>query len=91
MPDPFDYNPNLTDYLGHGYVKFMLPYKKHFFDLKLRHGTNSKGAFEINHTYPLFSRDDMFLYTKFFNGYGESLIDYDNHIKKFGIGFSISR
>jgi phospholipase A1 len=91
LPDAHDYNPDLIDYRGHGHIKFMLPYKKHFFDVKLRHNFKNKGSTEVNYSYPVFGRDDLFLYVKLFNGYGESLIDYDNHIKKFGIGLSISR
>lgn len=91
LPDKNDYNPNLIDYMGHGYIKFMLPYKKHFVDLKLRQSFDNKGAAETNYSYPAFGRDDLFLYVKLFNGYGESLIDYDNHVKKIAIGFSISR
>lgn len=91
LPDKTDYNPKLIDYTGHGYLKFMLPYKKHFADMKLKYNFNNKGSVELNYSYPVFGRDDLFLYIKLFNGYGESLIDYDNHIKKLGIGFSISR
>jgi phospholipase A1 len=91
LPDKNDYNSELIDYIGHGYIKFMLPYKKHFVDLKLRQSFDSKGSVEVNYSYPTFGRDDLFLYVKFFNGYGESFIDYDNHVKKIGIGFSISR
>ncbi|MCW8896304.1 MAG: phospholipase A [Sulfurimonas sp.] len=91
LPDITDYNHDLIDYMGHGYLKFRLPYKKHFADLKLRHNFKNKGSAELNYSYPVFGGDNLFLYVKLFNGYGESLIDYDNHIKKFGIGFSISR
>lgn len=91
MPDAKDYNPELIDTMGHGHLKVIIPYKKHLFDIKLRDNLNSKGSSELNYTYPVSNMDDLFFYVKFFNGYGESLIDYDNHIKKVGIGFSISR
>ena len=91
LPDTYDYNPELIDVMGHGYLKFALPYKKHLLDVKLRNNFGDKGALEANYSYPISSRDDLFFYLKFFNGYGESLIDYDNHVKKIGVGFSISR
>ncbi len=87
----YDYNPELLDYIGNGYVKFIVPYKKHLFKLMLRHNLSDYGAVEVNYSYPLFSKDDLFFYVKTFNGYGESLIDYNNKIDKIGIGFSISR
>ena len=82
-----EYNPDLLDYLGYGSVKFIVPYKKNLFSFKV----NSKGTIESNYSYPISSREDLFLYVKVFSGYGESLIDYDNYINKVGIGFSISR
>ncbi len=87
----YDYNPELVDYMGYGHLKFMLPYKKHLFEVLFRHNLSSYGAIETNYTYPLFGRKDLFLYMKAFSGYGESLIDYDNYLNKIGIGFSISR
>lgn len=91
LPDNYDYNPNLIDYIGHGHLKFILPYKKHLFEILFRHNLSDAGAIEANYSYPIFGRKDLFLYIKAFSGYGESLIDYDNYINKINIGFSISR
>ena len=35
LPDNIDYNSDLTDYIGDGQIKFMLPYEKHLFTLAL--------------------------------------------------------
>jgi len=86
-----DYNPYLVDYLGYGHLKFILPYKKHLFDILFRYNFDSKGAVEAHYSYPVLGRDDLFLYLKGFSGYGESLIDYNHNVNKVGIGFSISR
>ncbi|MEA2091195.1 MAG: phospholipase A [Campylobacterota bacterium] len=91
LPDNIDYNPDLIDYMGHGHIKFMLPYEKHFFEFKLRHSFRDYGAVEANYSHPVIGRDDLFLYIKTFNGYAESLVDYNNYINKVGIGLSISR
>ncbi|EDZ63591.1 phospholipase A1 [Sulfurimonas gotlandica GD1] len=91
LPDNFDYNPDLIDYMGHGHLRFILPYEKHLLELLFRHNFSDAGAIEANYSYPVFGREDLFLYMKAFSGYGESLIDYDNYINKVGIGFSISR
>ncbi len=94
LPDNIDYNPDLTEYLGHGQLKFMLPYNKHLFKLTL-HSNNSthKSSAEFIYTYPLPVREenDLFLYVKSFNGYGESLIDYNHNVNKISIGVAISR
>ena len=85
------YNPDLLEYLGNGYIKFSLPYKKHIAQLKLQTAFNGHYLAELNYSYPMFGRDDLFLYVKGFSGYGESLIDYNNEVQKIGFGFSISR
>ena len=86
-----EYNPDLLDYLGYGHLKFTVPYKKNLFQLTLRDAFNGHHAIELDYSYPLFGRDDFFLYLKGFSGYGESLIDYDNKVEKVSFGFSISR
>lgn len=85
------YNPDLMDYLGHGEIEFVVPYKEHILKLKSRNTFSDKRATEVNYSYPLFGSKDLFLYAKAFTGYGESLVDYDNKVHKLGIGFSISR
>ena len=85
-----DDNPDYMDYFGLGEVKFNYFARKHMFSLMLRGSLiTNKGALELTHSYPLIN--DAYLYTKIFSGYGESLIDYNNYITKFSIGFSFSR
>ena len=91
LPDSKDYNPKLLDYLGHGDVKFSLPWDKHLFTLLLRSNFNNHGAVDFSYSYPINDRNNLFLYIKAFSGYAESLIDYNTYINKIGIGFSISR
>jgi len=92
--DKNDYNPDLLDYIGYGQVRFIFPYKQHLFKLMLRSNISKrKSAVEFTYSYPLPGREegDLFLYFKTFNGYGESLIDYNNDVNKISIGLSISR
>ncbi len=91
LPDNIDYNPDLIDYLGHGHLQFILPYKKHIAKLLMRSNFSGENAVELNYSYPAFGDEDLFFYVKAFSGYGESLIDYDNQVNKIGLGFSISR
>jgi phospholipase A1/A2 len=91
LPDNTDYNPELIDYMGHGHLRFMLPYKKHMTQMILKSNFEGSSSIEVNYSYPVSSRDDLFLFIKGFSGYGESLIDYNHNLTKIGIGFSISR
>jgi phospholipase A1 len=77
--------------MGHGHLRFILPYKQHMAQIILKSNFKGKSSMEVNYSYPAFGRDDLFFYLKSFNGYGESLIDYDHNIEKIGVGFSISR
>jgi phospholipase A1 len=91
LPDAKDYNPQLLDYLGHGDIKFSLPWRKHLFTLLLRSNFNNHAAADFSYSYPINDKNNLFLYVKAFSGYGESLIDYNTYINKVGIGVSISR
>jgi phospholipase A1 len=94
LPDNIDYNPELLDYLGQGRIKLMLPYNQHLFKLNLSSNPSThKSAIEFIYSHPLPVREenDLFFFLKTFNGYGESLIDYNQNVNKFSIGVSISR
>jgi len=86
-----EYNPDLMEYMGYGQIKFLIPYKKNLLTIISRNTFSNYRATEMNYSYPLSDENNLFLYVKGFTGYGESLIDYDNHVNKIGIGFSISR
>lgn len=83
-------NPDLMDYTG--YVRLKLSYflRKHLFTVMGRGNlVKGRGAMAVTYSYPMI--DDVFFYAKVFSGYEESLIDYNNYITKFSIGFSFSR
>jgi phospholipase A1 len=87
-----DDNPDLTDYLGYGSLRFILPYGKSMTSLLLRQNfVTGRGAQQLIWTYPFSHRENVFWCLKAFTGYGESLIDYNNYVTKFSIGFSFSR
>ncbi len=90
MEDNRDYNPDFIDIMGHGEIKFTLPYEKNVLTVLLRNNFQGKGAIDTSYTYPIYN-NSLFLYIKGFAGYGESLIDYNNYVEKIGIGVSISR
>ena len=89
-PDGDD-NPDIEDYLGN--FEFTTAYRKndHEISVMLRNNLESddnRGAIQIDWTFPLQRRFRG--YVQFFNGYGESLIDYDAHIERLGIGILLS-
>lgn len=92
--DPFDSsgddNPDITKFLG--YTE--LGYGTKFGDLNVvalvRNNlktSDNKGSVELNVSYPLNSRYD-FLF-QYFNGYGDSLVDYNRHQQRFGLGIQL--
>lgn len=83
-------NPDIMDYYGYGELKLSYFSGKHMYTLMGRgNPSHGHGAVEGTYSYPLLK--SAYLYTKIFSGYGESLIDYNNEINKFSIGFSFSR
>jgi phospholipase A1 len=84
-------NPDLMDYTGYTSLKVNYFFKKHMITLMGRANfMNGRGAIESTYSYPM-RNSGVYLYAKIFSGYTESLIDYDNYITKFSIGFSFSR
>lgn len=88
--DNLDDNPDLMEYIGYSSLKFSYFKNKHLITLMGRASlVTGYGAVEVTYSYPLM--DGAFIYGKIFSGYAESLIDYNNYITKFAIGFSFSR
>ena len=86
-----DDNPDIEDYMGYGDLKIMYPYKDNLFTSLIRYNpATRKGAIEVDYSKPIHNKN-FFLYVQYFNGYGESLIDYNRLVNKIGIGFAYSR
>lgn len=86
-----DDNPDITKYLGNGELLMGYLYGKHFLTFTLRNNLriDNKGSILINYSYPLYK--NLYLHLQYFNGYGESLADYNNSINRFGIGLLFNR
>lgn len=82
-----DDNPDIEDYMGN--FEFTTVYKRENqeFSVMLRNNLSSdnKGAIQFEWTFPLLK--NVRGYAQYFNGYGESLIDYNARIERIGIGF----
>jgi phospholipase A1 len=89
-PDGDD-NPDIEDFLGN--FEFTTAYRRNDYEVSvmLRNNLESddnRGAIQVDWTFPLQRRFRG--YVQFFNGYGESLIDYDAHIERLGVGILLS-
>jgi len=91
--DDDDDNPDITDYLGHYELRAAYKWGDHVFSAMSRNNLESgfsRGAVELTWSFPLGNYPFLKGYIQYFNGYGESLIDYDNHVNKVGIGFALT-
>lgn len=88
-----DDNPDITDFMGHYEVTGAYKWKDHTFSLMLRNNLESgfeKGTVQATWSFPLWNYPYLKGYVQWFNGYGESLIDYNQHSNSIGIGFALS-
>ncbi|WP_406608821.1 phospholipase A [Agarivorans sp. JK6] len=86
-----DDNPNMEDYYGYGELtaKWQIS-ERHRLSFLGRNNfkKENKGALDLRWSYGI--SQELALYLKYFNGYGESLIDYNKHNQSLGIGFAIN-
>ena len=54
----------------------------------IRDPITAKGAYELGWSFPI--NDHLQGYVQYFNGYGESLIDYNVKHETIGIGFQLT-
>ena len=85
-----DDNPDIDKYLGYG--NYRLSYKNdgHLMSILLRNNfrtSDNKGAVELSWAFPVY--ETVKLYLQYYNGYGESLIDYDHYTNRISLGLLI--
>ncbi|WP_157496786.1 phospholipase A [Hahella ganghwensis] len=87
-----DDNPDIERYLG--YSEFGVTYKREneeaIYNLRLFNNfrSDNKTSFELSYSFPLGGR--LKGYIQYYNGYGESLIDYNHRTKRIGIGILLT-
>ncbi|MGP1579700.1 MAG: phospholipase A [Wolinella sp.] len=88
-----DDNPKIERYLGHGEMKVGYFHAPHLITATLRNNLNvrgeNRGSILLDYSYPL--QRSIHAYVQYFNGYGESLIDYDKSVERVGIGMIFTR
>ena len=82
-----DDNPNIEKYMGYGELFGAYRMKGHVFSFMLRNNLRrdeNKGAVELGWSYPI--AQNLRVYVQYFNGYGESLVDYNDYSNRIGAG-----
>ena len=85
-------NKDIAKYMGYFDLQFGYLGKNTFIATLYRNNLDlesNKGAFEFNAGFDLFN-NGIFWYVQYFNGYGESLIDYHKLMHKLSIGFLVA-
>lgn len=85
-----DDNPDITKYMG--WFELSAAYKQGdaTWRMMVRNNLRSenKGAVRLSYSVPF--NNHIRFYAELFNGYGESLIDYNRSVTRFGIGFELN-
>ncbi|MBA2056623.1 phospholipase A [Psychrobacter cryohalolentis] len=88
--DSSEDNPDIEDFMGYGDIKFLydLPRQQSLSGtLRYNPGTN-KGAAQIDYIYPLSKNVNGFV--QVFQGYGESIVDYNYENTSIGFGIVLN-
>lgn len=86
-----DDNADIENYVGRGDLQAFYKYKDQEFSLMLRHslkgGDDNHGAVQFDWAFPI--NKNLRGYMQVFDGYGESLIDYNHKATYVGFGVSL--
>jgi len=86
-----DDNPDILEFMGHGQLGALWQISRnHNLELRLRNNLRSdnKGAIEIGWSYPF--TNNLRGFVQYFNGYGESLIYYNESTQRLSIGVKMT-
>jgi len=84
-----DDNPDIQNFLGHFQITSAYAWENIQANLSVRQNfKTNKGSVELGLTFPLSGR--LRGYVQYFNGYGESLIDYNFPQQRFGLGIALT-
>ena len=82
-----DDNPDIHKYLGYGEFRLYYYLEEQEFSVMLRNNLDddqNRGAVQLEWSFPLYKK--LRGYVQYFNGYGESMIDYNDSTNRLGLG-----
>ncbi|WP_299320885.1 phospholipase A [uncultured Maribacter sp.] len=86
-----DDNDNISDFIGRGEADISYDWGRQRFRAIARHSLNlgdkSRGSIQLNWSFPIFENFNG--HFQLFDGYGETLIDYNHRQTTFGLGVSL--
>jgi phospholipase A1/A2 len=90
LKDSDDENPEITNYIGRGELMASYSYKRHQFYTLITHPFTSlnKGSIQLNYVFPI--KGHLRGHVQAFEGYGETMIDYNHRQTTLGIGVSFA-
>jgi len=91
--DSDDDNPDINDYMGFGEIGWSYAIKGHNITAQIRNYLESgfsKGTTQVSWSFPIPHYDHFRGYVQVFNGYGETLIDYNKQNTTIGVGVSLT-
>ncbi|MCL7945570.1 phospholipase A [Marinobacter sp. ATCH36] len=92
LPDSDDDNEDIERYLGHANYRAIYKWTEdRTLSLTLQNNLRSednKTSVELGYSFPM--GDTIKGYIQYYNGYGESLIDYNHRVQRIGIGIMLN-
>ncbi len=88
-----DDNPDIIRYLGNFELGAVYKWENNTFSLMTRNCLESdfhRGTVQASWSFPIWGWPYLRGYVQYFNGYGESLIDYNQNVNRLGVGLSLS-
>lgn len=87
-----DDNPQITRYAGHGELRVGYVGGLDNWTLMLRRGLarDGKGAAQLDFSRPTGFSPNLRWYVQYFDGYGESLLDFQTRIRRIGVGVMLN-
>lgn len=85
-----DDNPDLVSYLGYGELRFDYQWGRYRFSSVLLNNlrrSDNHTSVELGISWPF--TNALRGYVQYFNGYGETLIDYDQRVRRLGFGVAL--